>query len=567
MFLAIAINTTSSANEPPKVVFKKKGSIVGSQSYGHLHFKLDLNLLDPVYKRMDNLKLTGDLFSHFAAMKNEYKLLKRNFIPEEATNNSTRLVKRGALSFFGGALGVGSILFGIYQQVQISNIKAQVAAVKEAQTEIIHVMKKQEDEIRLLDNDVRILHSEVGQLAREQEKERQHSRIYAFLQKISRVQGRYSSISNSLFNQKGHSDIQFFFDLEGAAKDLRMEMIHRGFQPLFHSVAEVLQCPASFITNPDYTVEVFLHVPMSKGVVMKMMEYIPTPFPLPSGNFLHITPKQDILAISEGQEYFKILDSRDLLTCSKMGQNYLCPGNNVLNKFHLLHEECLGALFAKNLPNIMSKCEHKIEKPKDIAVQLDTNDFFVHSTTFQHFEKKCHVKDRLGRWTLSREFVNVQGSRVIHLEDSCSLETTSHLLVPESNINLDGEFYHIPFTTDDVNSLHLESESFRKIEENLKNIRVTSDKEHQDNIARLDRLEDSLGDFDNGYGPLVIALLVAFLSIIVNIVVTWLMMKKHLANNDNKKPKSKQDMDFVEKYPVDNNVNAYSMSELKKSNV
>ena len=158
-----------------------------------------------------------------------------------------------------------------------------------------------------------------------------------------------------------------------------------GFGLLVNSVSDALQCEASFAATKE-GLDIFLHVPLA-GIDdhLALYQHLEVPVQVTDDVFMTFRPSQDLLAISRDEGRFKQMSMGQLTQCSKLGQIYLCPHENVVRKAHSLRSSdpsaCLFFLFKQDYGRINDSCPIHLLGPTDAAAAILSTEFLLSSRT------------------------------------------------------------------------------------------------------------------------------------------------------------------------------------------
>jgi hypothetical protein len=255
--------------------------------------------------------------------------------------------------------------------------------------------------------------------------------INSLLNKIWRIFSQYRATLFGAINGFLAPEASLFFNLPLALEESKAKALTRGYHLLAPDINALYQCAVSFRTTTENSVDIFIHVPMSKSnLVLKMYQYIDTPLPMNNGKFfLQILDQSTILAISEDESFFQTLSKLDLIDCEKHGKTYLCSKNNILTRGNFLSETCMGAIYLKNFPLITQHCSHKIVTSFDTVSQVSDTNFVSYNKVAQFAQQKCSKKNAHGQWAESTQRMELpKGIHKLELGPFCRLETKKHIM-------------------------------------------------------------------------------------------------------------------------------------------
>ena len=164
-----------------------------------------------------------------------------------------------------------------------------------------------------------------------------------------------------------------------AVEKLRVRLDRLNIQILPNQGHEFYALETSFVYREDDTLTTFLHIPgYTRGSLMDMYEYIPTPLEITKDRFFLPNPAHTILVVDPvDTSKYRSMSRGDLSLCRHSGSRYYCPGQNFYRKH--VGESCLMDLFQNRIKSIADNCPFVPLKPNhSYLVQISPIEFVVY---------------------------------------------------------------------------------------------------------------------------------------------------------------------------------------------
>jgi hypothetical protein len=215
-----------------------------------------------------------------------------------------------------------------------------------------------------------------------------------------------------------------------------------GYQPLIEKANELFQIETSYLSAPGNQIMLLVHVPLVKeGYKFQLLKFIPFPLSQTLAHNASITPKvaQDLLAIrtKRGRTEYQILATSDLIGCTKLGNNFKCPGRSILRT--QLEDTCLGSLYHQHLQGVLRNCEFEVRTDQEHVFELSNNQFLVSSPQPFHTTIECGEDTHTVKLTKLSQ---------IHIQGGCEVTLRQHTLRPELNLFTDFGVINFEWTWD-----------------------------------------------------------------------------------------------------------------------
>ena len=124
----------------------------------------------------------------------------------------------------------------------------------------------------------------------------------------------------------------------------------------------------------------------------------------------------------KGRSYHKTLSSADLMTCTKVDRNFICPHIMVLDK----EPSCLHVLFKAQVETIHKHCNFAVREKREATVTQAGSQYLITA------QRPLTLYARCGQHIPDTETSSV-GQNLVTVPPSCSLDTQSHLIAASSN--------------------------------------------------------------------------------------------------------------------------------------
>jgi hypothetical protein len=346
------------------------------------------------------------------------------------------VAKRSLAAFLSfGSLVLGT-LFGIRNAAQINMLTNDVNKIKEVQNLIIDSNKITQDKVTHLEHSI----SNITALLADFFLDNPAVFESGVQRTIFKAMEGFEILMNTIQMAQTHrlsvrlmtqtTIIKLFQEIDVRAKA-------EGFQPMIEKHSDLFQIETSYLTGPNNQIVLIIHVPMVKeGHMLQLLQFIPFPLSQTMAYNSSITPKvgnQDLLAIKtrRGQTEYKVLSQSDLIGCTKLGTNYLCPERHILNT--QLKDTCLGSLYNQHLDGVLQQCEFEITKSQEHVFALGNGQFLVSSPEPFHTSVEC-----------GSETHNIKISEMnqLQIQGGCQVQLRQHILLPELQLYADFNIIH-----------------------------------------------------------------------------------------------------------------------------
>ena len=201
------------------------------------------------------------------------------------------------------------------------------------------------------------------------------------IQLFEKIVKTYIELLASLFKQRIPLTILNKKMLKINFDTLIQKVQNEGYFPLNRDFTSIYKekTITYYQTSPDKLLITFTLIPISKGPLMNIYQYIPSPIYLGNNIVAEIqSPKQQILALDEMDTNHKYFSKENIKQCVKNNDVYHCPNNQIEKRRH--EDYCLYNLFEHNLMRILNTCKIDFNIISSKATKLKDNEFQIIST-------------------------------------------------------------------------------------------------------------------------------------------------------------------------------------------
>ena len=352
------------------------------------------------------------------------------------------------LNPMGLALGAFGTFMGLFNHLQIKNLREEVAQKHGLLLEVVTNQQKQLTQINQTMDvvieyitsagfyDVTIFLAELNEIENEIRR-----RINWAAHAIQAAQNHRMAI-DLITDEKLKL---LYFRLKLHSKDMGLEL-------LTSQASDLYQLETSYFFDGN-NMHLLLHVPLvNKANILRLLRL--HPFPLYLNQNFTMTPDvsaADILAIAPGfDRYSTILSAVDLFGCHSVNKVFLCDRHGVLSKE--LNNTCLGALYLQDFTIAKEICDFKINPTQEVVQQLLNNWFLIFSPTMRTGFIQCINGTQ-------RETYLQPGINKIHLSPGCNAALAEHQLHADGAITITTDITHFEWSWDVATELHMDPKS------------------------------------------------------------------------------------------------------------
>jgi len=369
--------------------------------------------------------------------------------------------KRVALLPFvaGGALltGVLGTFLGMYSAAEIVALKNSINSIKTQQNLLVQITNDHERMLQGLTKAMAAMTDVVEALLA-------HNPTLLYAQLSEQIELLDDRITHTVaaIQQLQHRRLSVdFLGVEGLSllhNHVTKLAKHQGYELLPTHLSDYFQLETSYIRHNEDIV-ILIHVPcILKENLLKIYRFVPYPFPIettltnlnltigenlflarntptnstpvdldsiPSiqAQALFVQPEAEFLAVGRDNK-FKILTDSEFRMCDKRSKTFLCEQHQVLRTD--MKDSCLGALFLRDKPGIISNCRFKRKLLRETVYQLSPTDHLVYTPVPFTAQIQC----RNG----SHHPLFLAKNTRIHISQGCSVDLRAHTIRSDFNI-------------------------------------------------------------------------------------------------------------------------------------
>ena len=207
--------------------------------------------------------------------------------------------------------------------------------------------------------------------------------------------------------------------LETTLQNFRTKMMQKGFHTVITDVHEIYQCETSFLVFKNNTIRSITHVPMFRqDSLLNVYRYLPLPMEI-QGHFIYFQPSNMYIAANQEKTLFRTFSEVAFQNCKVLNDLRYCYTGNSFMKQPL---DCLSSLFELHEHDVIEQCPIRVERPKDIAVQLSYSSAIVYHAAQQEIALSCKMA------TPVLSTISFKGFKKFDIPPSCRLESATLLI-------------------------------------------------------------------------------------------------------------------------------------------
>ena len=233
---------------------------------------------------------------------------------------------------------------------------------------------------------------------------------------------------NSLANNRLSPDLIKAKELRKGVEVIRRNLQAQGFELGISQYQEVFTCETSHLVYENGTIVVIVHLPAYKhNSQMRLLEFSGMPWSLPKlKTSVVLKSPQQLLAVTEDESMFRIVDTKSLDECTKTTNWYFCPNRNVYDK--RIKSDCLMNLFTGDEKGISHNCVWSAAPAQDSVLQLGPNLFMIFHAEESGIRLRCPNSPE--------EFGSFQGVRILTIPSSCRAYTDAFVMDGQSEFSV-----------------------------------------------------------------------------------------------------------------------------------
>ena len=356
----------------------------------------------------------------------------------------TRTRRHPAALIAVGVAAAGGTAFGIYNTVQIEDIKKSIdnlekrfIAFEQVFGEVAKDLIELQDEVhgilmkQLMDNAF-----DTGLLVA-----RLRSQYTLFADRLRRYIDVMQQAQHRRLAMGYLDDVtlrKIFTQAQYRARQVNCVLVIR--QP-----SDLFQLEMSY-SYDGRKVFLMLHIPISPAESTMRLYRLHT-FPLPFDNDTFLIPdvNQHLLGISNTNTRYTVQYSlADFQGCHKMGRIYLCERNGLFYKYP--EDTCLGALYHQKYDQARELCSFHLEPAREYVRQLKDNWYLVYS------EAALTVPMLCANQSYSELHIR-PGASKFHLSAGCTADLPRHRLVSDLSVLIPQDYIQFDMEWDPASFL------------------------------------------------------------------------------------------------------------------
>ncbi len=411
--------------------------------------------------------------------------------PYPIRNRTKRFLPAAALAV--GALGT---FLGIFNTVEIDNLRRQIGTMSNNQNLLIQVTKIHTEQIVQLENSILQL-NDMFNLYLKNNPALLYAKLEDVLQSLTdKIQDLKSTMQMLQLQRFSTNTISSFrlIDLYDQVSALAKA---NNLQTLTNKPQDLFQLDTSYIRIKN-EILVLVHVPCSNpSSLLTIYKYVPFPIPvLPTSNpnistlntiqdvfdisspiadiateGIHFQPDADLIAIGKndkGRHRYILLSSAEMSACTKRSNAYMCEKHQV-TKSDLLGS-CLGSLYLQSPLGVAINCKINRISLKETVYQISNTNHIVFTPYPITTQISCHNGSYFP--------LKIKHTQQIRIPEGCLVELTNHTITSDFSIRISSDSIHFEWDFDPIslpNSAKLMMDSV-SIDSKLKFISNTIEK-------------------------------------------------------------------------------------------
>jgi hypothetical protein len=336
-------------------------------------------------------------------------------------------------------LGIFGTFMGLYNAQQIDLLRSDLRDSVTKHNRLVEVVQTQGDELKKMQNAMTTLLTQLNYMSLSNP-----TYALSFCLIMERDIETQLEIAEETVQQAQQRRLAIRFlsadQLRLVYTKIQRKSDRSGYTLLTHHHSDLFQLETSYFYD-GYDVHLLLHVPIIPAdSLLRLFRLHPFPLSLTNDHMLVPNVDSDVLAISSGfTRLSAILNYVDLMECHNVNNVYLCDQQGVLR--NNINSTCLGALYQQDFQAVQTLCPLKIHDSGEVVQQLLNNWFLLYSpkplmapvACFNGTQSEIHLKP---------------GTSKFYLSPGCKTQLTSHLVISDINLRLDGDLLHYEWTWD-----------------------------------------------------------------------------------------------------------------------
>ena len=463
---------TNEENFQHHVLFKKKGQLAASHSWGHLHLTFNLHeienmgidleeerkKLEKVAKEeyfqqfgkqaekcftaeiqtllqngFDTINDVQTLFVHEfeAEVKPEPEIITLSpEIPNSTTVTSSSKVLSRPKRFLATLGIIGSWVAGIFNAVEIHRIHAQIKQMNRRINLIAVTLKKDEVKIHNLEIQTYRLTETLEMFALQVDRKWRRDKLREAREDLmTQTMLWFNSVREFALGMETLTRNQLSYRLvetevlKRSYNELVQQAEEKGLVPLRDGYGQLFREAVSVIVEEEGMLHVYVHIPFLKSPYLSLFTHIPVPVNLNEQWAIQVSSENTVLATDNDTISVSMKLAEVDEKCLQKDDVFFCPYSNV---FELNSEtDCLALLYQKRFQEAVRFCKIDFLPAKERILQIDSNQF-VFSTPVEKTEMSEICTD-------TRRFSTLTSFTTFAVDAGCCVTTKSHSVCRETD--------------------------------------------------------------------------------------------------------------------------------------
>ena len=418
-------------------------------------------------------------------------------VPYAIRNRTKRFLPAVALA--AGALGT---FLGIFNAVEISNIRRDMATMNTNQNLLIQVQKIHTDQILQLEVGLLQL-NDIFNLYLKNNPSLLYAKLEDVLQSLADRISDLKDTMQMLQLQRLSTSTLTSYQLTNLYHEVTALAKANNLSPLTNKPQDLFQLDTSYVRVAN-EILILIHVPCSNpSSLLTIYKYVPFPIPVrPQFNTnitvldtiqdvfdissatpdtlsegIHFQPDADLIAIGKndkGRHRYILLSSAEMSACTKRSQAYMCERHQV-TKSDLLGS-CLGSLYLQSPLGVATNCKISRIPLKETVYQISNTDHIVFTP--------YPITTQISCFNGSYFPLKIKNTQQIKVPEGCLVELTNHTITSDFSIRTTSDSVHFEWDFDPIslpNSAQLMLDS-KSIDSKLKFLKSRIDNVHMGDI-------------------------------------------------------------------------------------
>ena len=453
--ICIAIMTK---NEPVHQSFEELGDLAVGVVYGHVHtfvnttetealvkaqWKTVKSLCDKAKKTLNETKASTELTTKFDNWT-KTRLSELNAIVSKVGEVSSNLeeakVREERQAAIGlAALGITAFGFSLYSEHRLEKLQDSMTQDTETLASFIEISQTEfnrtQENLDLFSAQLEQVKNKVKHTIDEVELLKFQVMVDHHVSEMKRSVETWKNGVYSMLGGKTNPDLIPMQTMKEELDKLEEMAREKGLKPLHQSEPDFYQFSISTKREED-GVRVYIHVPMTRGDILKVYRHLPTPFFDEDEKVIFVVqPESEVLAINKDTGRSITMELAELNRCRRVNRLYYCDHQRVLDRTQ--QDSCVGAMFAGLSRRVKEICPFYAQVTGDAVTSISHTKFRLFSTAgdvrvYQDCEK---------------DYVTVKNGEDLDLKPGCSGQTPGHWFTATSDLDSDKTVILTPILT------------------------------------------------------------------------------------------------------------------------